>query len=213
MGADAGPEGYDRPMSDEPESDTPGRRSRAGLIGTIAVAAGVVAVLVLLAVGLVNRDVSTEIRDALAAGERPAAPDLELPILTPGGGLAPAGTPVSLDDLRGRPVVLNFWASWCEPCKDESPLLEAIWQRYRTRGVMVIGVDVQDLSDDATEFVADLALTYPSLYDGPGDTQDRFGVTGVPETFVIDRQGRVAAYVRGPVERAEQITVPLEQLL
>ena len=90
--------------------------------------------------------------------------------------------------------MLNFWASWCEPCRTESPLLER-WHRRISQGGRgtVLGIDGQDVSSDAREFVRDFELSYPMLHDGPGDLREPFGVLGYPETFVIDARGRVAA--------------------
>jgi cytochrome c biogenesis protein CcmG/thiol:disulfide interchange protein DsbE len=96
--------------------------------------------------------------------------------------------------------VLNFWASWCDPCKAESPLLQRWHERLAKQGGLVLGVDVQDLSGDARAFVDEYRLTYPMLRDGPGDLRDDFGILGLPETFVVDRQGRIAAVQRGVVD-------------
>jgi cytochrome c biogenesis protein CcmG/thiol:disulfide interchange protein DsbE len=153
----------------------------------------------LLVVGLTNRDVSNTIDRAIADGDRAPAPAFALPVLVPGGGLGPRGAIVTPEDLKGRPVVLNIWASWCDPCKDEAPLLQSIWDRYRDRGLLVLGLDVKDLEDDALAFHRTYGLTFPSLRDGEGEVQGRYGATGVPETFVLDRQGRVAAALRGPL--------------
>jgi cytochrome c biogenesis protein CcmG, thiol:disulfide interchange protein DsbE len=98
---------------------------------------------------------------------------------------------VSLAAYRGRPVVLNFWASWCEPCKQEAPLLESVWRRYRDRGLVVIGLDFNDLRSDARRFARENRMSYPLAYDGHGDTLTDYGVVGAPETFFIDRTGRL----------------------
>src|SRR5205823_4869121 len=104
--------------------------------------------------------------------------------------LGAAGS-VDLASLRGKTVVLNFWASWCGPCKSEAPVLEHAWTAYRGRGVQFLGVDFHDVTSDAQRFVAAHALTFPMLQDGSGAvTENRYGITQVPETFVIDRNGR-----------------------
>ena len=159
----------------------------------IAVLCLVVALVALLAYGLASNEPDRKVEDALAAGGREPAPDVELPRLD-GDGKA------SLADYRGRVVVLNFWASWCDPCRDESPLLQRWHERLARQGATVLGVDVQDISDDARAFVAEYGLTYPMLRDGPGDIRDDFGILGLPETFVVDRRGRIAAVARGPVD-------------
>jgi cytochrome c biogenesis protein CcmG, thiol:disulfide interchange protein DsbE len=159
----------------------------------IAVLAVVVALVALLAYGLASNEPDRGVEEALVSGGREPAPDVKLPRLA-GGGAA------SLADYRGKVVVLNFWASWCGPCKVESPLLQRWHERLATRGGLVLGVDVQDISDDARAFVDEFNLTYPMLRDGPGDLRDDFGIIGLPESFVIDRRGRIAAVVRGVVD-------------
>jgi cytochrome c biogenesis protein CcmG/thiol:disulfide interchange protein DsbE len=105
----------------------------------------------------------------------------------------------SLDDYRGQVVVLNFWASWCEPCREESPLLQRWHERLEERGATVLGVDSLDEVGHARAFVDQYRLTYPMLRDGDGSSREPFGILGFPETFVIDREGRIAAVQRGPV--------------
>jgi cytochrome c biogenesis protein CcmG/thiol:disulfide interchange protein DsbE len=151
------------------------------------------ALFALLAYGLAQNEPDRAVDEALAQGEREPAPELELPWL----GREGTG---SLADYRGRVVVLNFWASWCKPCKDESPLLESWHRRLRDRGGMVLGVDMLDVTADAQQFIADYKLTYPMLKDKDGDGLERFGVVQYPETFVIDRRGRIAAVQRGPID-------------
>ncbi|HWH44917.1 MAG TPA: TlpA disulfide reductase family protein [Thermoleophilaceae bacterium] len=158
-----------------------------------AVVVGVAALLGLLAYGIASTEPDRGIESALAAGERERAPDLDLPRL----GAEGRGT---LSDYRGQVVVLNFWASWCEPCRDESPLLQDWHERIEPRGGTVLGIDLLDLDRDALEFIAEYRLSYPMLRDGPGDTREDFGVIAYPETFVIDREGRIAASRRGPVD-------------
>ena len=106
---------------------------------------------------------------------------------------------VSLDSYRGRPVVLNFWASWCNPCKGEAAVLERDWSRYRSRGVVFLGVDYHDLAPDARRFVGAHELTFPMLEDGSGHVTGRYGIHQVPETYVLSRQGRVVAHLAGPI--------------
>lgn len=108
-----------------------------------------------------------------------------------------AGT-VSLDSYRGKPVVLNFWASWCGPCKSEAAVLERDWTRYRGK-VVFLGVDYHDLASDARRFVSAHGLTFPMLQDGSGSVTGSYGISQVPETYVLDRQGRIVAHLAGPV--------------
>lgn len=98
----------------------------------------------------------------------------------------------SLEELRGKAVVLNFWASWCFPaCYEEAPALEAAWKSYRDRGVMVVGVDIQDRDADAKAFIEQFKLTFPNGRDPQGKISIDYGVYGVPETFFIDRSGMI----------------------
>jgi cytochrome c biogenesis protein CcmG, thiol:disulfide interchange protein DsbE len=159
----------------------------------IAVLCAVVALVALLGYGLSSNEPDRTVEEALARGEREEAPALELPRLS-GGGVQ------SLEDYRGQVVVLNFWASWCEPCRVESPLLQRWHERIEERQGTLLGVDIQDVTGDAHDFIDKYELTYPMLRDGEGLTRETFAIIALPETFVIDRQGRIAAVQRGPVD-------------
>jgi cytochrome c biogenesis protein CcmG/thiol:disulfide interchange protein DsbE len=151
--------------------------------------------LVLLAMRLVSDGSGRRLDAALAAGKSPAAPDFSLPRLNGEG-------PLRLRSLRGKAVVLNFWASWCAPCKQEAPLLEAAAKRFRTAGLVVIGVDAQDFRSDARNFARHYRLTYPIVHDDGTSTATHYDVTGFPETWLIDRSGRVVGeHVKGPLTR------------
>src|SRR4029450_3503110 len=122
-----------------------------------AAAVGVVALLVaLLAWQVVRTDQGKALGSKVSAGQKPAAPVFELDALDGSG-------PVSLADLRGEAVVINFWASWCAPCKDEAPTLEAAWQKWRNQDVVVLGIDLQDLTSDAQRLVDRHAVSYTGL--------------------------------------------------
>lgn len=153
----------------------------------------------LLTVGLVNRGVNDSISSAIARDQRIPAPGFTLPVIDSAPGIPAVGQDLSLSQLRGHTVVLNIWASWCGPCTDEAPILQSIWDQYRDKGVYVLGVDVKDLTGDAEAFHRTYGLTYPVVRDGEGSIEGPYGTTGVPESFIIDPAGRVAAALRGPL--------------
>jgi cytochrome c biogenesis protein CcmG, thiol:disulfide interchange protein DsbE len=172
--------------------------ARRGKLLLQAASVGLVAVLIaLFAWRLVAEDQAAQLGDSVNDGERPAAPGFTLERLDREGT-------ISLASLRGKAVVLNFWASWCEPCKEESEILESAWQEYRERDVVVIGIDARDLLSEAREFAERYELSYPLAYDGPGETIGRYGVTGFPETWFVSRDGRlVGERIQGPVTEAQ----------
>ena len=159
------------------------------MIAVVAVAAALVALLVY---GVASQGKDTSIDEAVERGERPPAPEATLSVLGGDGS-------GSLRDYRGQVVVLNFWASWCPPCVDELPLLERTQRRIERRGATVLGVNYQDLPEDAQRFVDRFGLSFPNLRDRDGEYAEKYAILGFPETFVIDRQGRIAAARRGPV--------------
>jgi cytochrome c biogenesis protein CcmG, thiol:disulfide interchange protein DsbE len=110
------------------------------------------------------------------------------------------GPPVRLSDLRGQVVVVNFWASWCAECRVEQPALDATWKRFRDSGVVVVGVDFQDQTADAQDYLAEFGSSYPVVRDAESSTALAYGLRGVPETFVVDRSGKVVDRVIGPVD-------------
>jgi len=111
------------------------------------------------------------------------APSFTLPLF--GGGT------ITFDDLRGKVVFLNFWASWCPPCRAEAKTLEAAWQRYKDREVVFLGIDIQDTEQDARAFLREFGITYLNARDESGKVAIEYGVWGIPETFFIDREGRI----------------------
>lgn len=126
------------------------------------------------------------------------APAFSAPLLEGTGSVLDDSASLSLDDLKGKPVVLNFWASWCPPCKDEAPLLKKAYEEYGDR-VTFVGVDIRDARTDALAFVADYDLDYPHVRDEDLEIYDDFGLTGQPETFFLDQDGVIIEHVNGPL--------------
>jgi cytochrome c biogenesis protein CcmG, thiol:disulfide interchange protein DsbE len=176
------------PNSSVPTSAQRGFRLRLILLLVVAVVLGLLA---LVALRLARGDQSL--------GEvklHPyAAPDFSLTLFD--------GSRFSLAQERGNVVVVNFWASWCVPCRDEAPGLESVWQRYRDRGVVLIGVDIKDTPSDARSFLQHYVSTYPSGFDGTKAIYIDYGVYGLPETFVVDPQGMVVHHIIGPVTESQ----------
>ena len=170
-------------------------RAARPALAIAVVSIGVGALIGLLVYGVKATGRGQTLDDAIAHGQRPAAPAVSLPRLE-------GGARAALADYRGTVVVLNYWASWCTPCRQESPLLERWQRRLAKRGGTVVGIDSLDVTADARAFVREFGLTYPMLRDRDGETQRRFGVSGYPETLIVDRDGRIAALQRGPVDDA-----------
>lgn len=155
--------------------------------------AGVLALIALLVYGVAVKSGADTFDNAVAAGERLPAPARDVRVLNDDGTK-------SIADYKGKVVLLNFWASWCEPCKAESPAIERAYRKYAKDGLVVLGANVDDLSKDANEFVIEHHLTYPVLrYSSTNATKD-FGTKRLPETFVIDRDGKVVALRRMQID-------------
>jgi len=155
----------------------------AGVIALVAV------IVALLATGL-GRDPSV-IASPLVGR---AAPNFTLPQLD--------GPSVTLSKLRGQIVVLNFWASWCTECQVEQSALDRTWQQFQDSGVVVIGVDFEDTAGDARNYVRTANVTYPVVEDAGARAALAYGLRGVPETFVVNRSGRIVSHVVGPINAA-----------
>jgi cytochrome c biogenesis protein CcmG/thiol:disulfide interchange protein DsbE len=160
----------------------------------------VVVIAVLAVVGLLGFGLISKGEASLAVGDR--APDKEMSRLAqPGTG--------EIADYRGKWVLVNFWASWCAPCKTEAPALESFQKQSQAQNFTVLGINLDDTTGDALDFVNRYGLTYPQLREGDGaDRRDAYGMTGFPESFLIDPQGHVAVIRRGPVDErylAQQI--------
>lgn len=198
-------------LDDEPKEgpDEP-RRPPLWFRGLQAAAVIVVAALIgLLAWRVLDANRGPSLVSQIAAGKRPAAPEFRLPVLWAEAGTWPEAARVALADghvapseLSGHPAVINFWASWCVPCKEEAPILHASARRHA--GIVVfIGIDIQDFRSDALRFIKRYGVNYVAVRDTSDRTYSAYGLTGIPETFYLDRQGRVVAHSAGQVSERE----------
>jgi cytochrome c biogenesis protein CcmG/thiol:disulfide interchange protein DsbE len=176
---------------------SPVTRRRALLLGVVAVVVSAAAVL--LSVGL-RRDPSVVPSPLIGR----TAPDFTLNQLD--------GKPFTLSTLRGQIVVVNFWASWCTECHTEQSTLNQTWQRFQDSGVVVVGVNFEDTTDDAIDYVRTASVSYPVVEDSDSRTALAYGLRGVPETFVIDRTGRIVDRIIGPVD-ATRLTNQITSML
>jgi cytochrome c biogenesis protein CcmG, thiol:disulfide interchange protein DsbE len=155
---------------------------------TFVAVMAVLAIVALLGFGLLSKGEA-----AIAVGDPAPDGDLE--------ELAAADGADRIADYRGGWLLINFWASWCDPCREEAPALEGFWRDHRDQGVIVLGVNLDDTSDDARAFIDEYGLSYPQLRDGDGrQWRDDYGMTGFPESFLVDPEGELAVIRRGPVD-------------
>ena len=122
------------------------------------------------------------------------------------------GKRITLDDFRGKAVLLNFWASWCVPCRAEAQALETAWQRYKDRDVVLVGVNIQDKEEDARAFLKEFGVTYLNGRDSSGNIAIDYGVWGIPETFFIDTRGRITYKHAGEL-RIPVLTAKLDEVI
>jgi cytochrome c biogenesis protein CcmG, thiol:disulfide interchange protein DsbE len=148
--------------------------------GNTRVVFGLALVVTLAVVVLFGLRLMQVNQPALANG---AAPTFELKTFD--------GQTLGLSNLRGKPVVLNFWASWCQPCRDEAPILESAWEQYRSQGIVLIGVDYVDTEPEAKKYLQEFKITYPNGPDIGTLISQAYHITGVPETYFITRDGKL----------------------
>lgn len=177
----------------EDHVETPRRRLSPA---SIALLGGIILFAVVVGIQLFARNVTQP-----TSGP---APDFELTTFD--------GDPFRLSDFRGSVVIVNFWASWCVPCRDEAPLLQSVWERYEARGVMLVGVDYVDTETNARAFVNEFGITYPNGPDIGTRISADYHIQGVPETFVIDQQGNVENLIIAPVQPG-QLEAMIDRLL
>jgi cytochrome c biogenesis protein CcmG, thiol:disulfide interchange protein DsbE len=170
--------------------------------------------IALLAYGLTTKAPDTTIDRKLAANQSAPAPSFSLEVLERGvlphrlRGITSSfsDAKLSLGELRGTPVVLNFWASWCPPCREEAPVLQRAWAHWGAGGVLFLGLDMQDIRSDARDFLRSFGITYPTVRDPGKDVANRYGATGLPETYFISARGRVVGHVVGVVSSQQLVS-------
>jgi DsbE subfamily thiol:disulfide oxidoreductase len=177
-----------------------GRRTRVvGVLMGVGAAAAVVVALALVELRTQGTSAvggfTVANYQARAEVENTPAPDFELPSLE-------GGEPIRLSSFRGDVVVLNFWASWCAPCRLEAPGLRRVSERYRGEGVRFLGVDYRDDDAAARAFVEEFRLKYPSVADPSGSLADDYGLIGFPTTFIIDPEGTIRYRFVGYLDEA-----------
>jgi cytochrome c biogenesis protein CcmG/thiol:disulfide interchange protein DsbE len=184
------------PATGEPIATLP--RNAATQRWTVGIVAAILLVFVgFLAWGLIRTNVSEQ----RAAG---SAPPFEFTTFE--------GETISLDSLRGQGVVLNFWASWCDPCREEAALLEQTWRREKDNGIVFIGLDYLDQEPAALAYLREFDITYPNGPDLQSQAARRYGIKGVPETFFISPEGAIAETVIGPITSQQQLDSLLDSI-
>lgn len=169
------------------------------------------AFVALLAYGLTTKATDASVDEALSRGEALPAPGFDLPALADGqpGRLgarwqkAAKDGRVRLEELRGTPMALNFWASWCSPCRAEADGLERGWRAAERQGVLFVGLNQQDVREEAHDFLSQFSISFPQVRDKAKDTARAWGVTGMPETFFISSGGDVVGHVVGTISDAQ----------
>ncbi len=174
--------------------------------------------LILCVVSLVNVGLLALLVTQLLTPAKVAVSDPLVGHPAPGFSLAMLGSTsgkglLSLPNFKGKPVVLNFWASWCVPCKEELPLLEQHWEQAQAQGkdVVFLGIDFQEANSDATSFVQIYHITYPIGLDTDGSVASKYGITALPQTIFINRQGTVVKRIAGELT-AQSLSSALQSI-
>jgi len=180
----------------EPATDVAKGEGQQGKVTSTIVGVAVVVFLLLLSYGLLSGPGSSPLSEG-------PAPDFSLQLFD--------GGQLSLANLHDQVIVVNFWASWCEPCQDEAPVLEKAWQEYQGQGVTFIGIAYKDTEGKARAFLDEFGLTYPNALDPANRVARAYRVQGVPETFFI-KDGEIASLYIGPLTE-DQLVTRIERLL
>lgn len=196
-------------MGDDPGPEPARRRSSIRLLLRGAALSVIGLLLALFLVRVLAEEAGPRLVSEVKAGNKPLAPNFDLPVIWPHAETWPTNVRAALADarlspreLRGYPVVVNFWASWCGPCKAEAPRLTASARAHRG-DVVFLGIDVQDFEGDARRFLERYETNYVSVRDGGDSTYGAYGLTGLPETYYLDRDGRIVAHSVGEISEAE----------
>jgi cytochrome c biogenesis protein CcmG/thiol:disulfide interchange protein DsbE len=190
-------------MTESPLPELAASRKPTFRWGRLMVLAIVVGLLVILGFGVLRAQQGQ-------VGKGQPAPNFTVTGLA---GTPLAGQTFTLSEARGKVVVVNFWASWCIPCRDEAPVLETAWQRYKDRGVVVVGLAWTDTESKSLDFIREFSQTYlngPDLRTLAGQT---YRIKGVPETYVVDPNGVLAWVKIGPLTSLEELQSVIEPLL
>lgn len=185
------------PNNTPPDEQSTRRVARRVTLGQVTSLGVLLFFVAFLAIGLRREWVS----DQRATG---VAPDFEFTTFS--------GETIRLADLKGKGVVLNFWASWCVPCRTEAPWLEAAWRRERDKGIVFIGLAYLDQEPAAKAFLDEFDITYPTGPDMQSAAARRYRITGVPETFFIGPDGKIVSTVIGPITSADYLTQQLDAI-
>ncbi|MCD6288976.1 MAG: TlpA family protein disulfide reductase [Anaerolineae bacterium] len=180
-------------MVSEPEQ---GKRRRSGL------GMGLILVITLSFFGILAYG---QVRKGISQPRSGPAPEFTLMLFD--------GSEVSLADLRGRPVIVNFWASWCDPCKDEAALLESAWRRHKDEGLMILGIDYLDQEPQARAYLEEFHITYPNGPDLGSKIARRYFIRGVPETFFIGPDGQIRYFREGPFTSMEDLEAHIQEIM
>ena len=185
------------PLADEP---LPSRRRWPRIVGLLLIVLAPFVASLLYA----GAAVGLPLERFAGRGDNAPAPNFSLPSF--------AGGDIDLAAYRGHPVVLNFWASWCPPCRAEAPAVQRVWDRYRDRGVIFLGVNSSDNDGPARAYLQEYGVTYPNVRDDAGDVATLYHADSLPTTILIDRDGRIVARRVGAVPE-QWLAARIEDLL